>query len=176
MIGVWTRGVVLRRACCAVRRKWTNMPQAEPRRVRHRAYAYVTNGRRLLVFRHVHCPEAGLQVPAGTVDPGEDPAHAVLREAEEETGLKGLRLVSFIARDERDMSDCRVDELQQRWFFHLRYDGEVKESWQHAETSGGKTQPIWFEFFWANLPDGVTGLVANYDDYVSKLSANTTEV
>ncbi len=147
------------------------MPQRGPRKIRHRAYAYVTSGRRLLVFRHVHFPEAGLQVPAGTIDAGEEPADAVLREAEEETGLRGLQLVSFIARDERDMSDCGANELQHRWFFHLRYDGQVKESWRHAETSGGKTEPIWFEFFWADLPDGVPKLVANYDDYVAKLPA-----
>jgi 8-oxo-dGTP diphosphatase len=150
------------------------MPLSGPRRIRHRAYAYVTSGRSLLVFRHVHFPEAGLQVPAGTIDPGEEPAAAVLREAEEETGLTGLQLVSFIARDERDMSDCGANELQHRWFFHLRYDGEIKESWQHAETSGGKTGPIWFDFFWVDLPAGVPKLIANYDDYVSRLSPITT--
>jgi 8-oxo-dGTP pyrophosphatase MutT (NUDIX family) len=144
-------------------------PQASPRRTRHRAYAYVTHGPRLLVFRHVDFPEAGLQVPAGTIDPGEDPAQAVVREAGEETGLAGLALVSFLARDERDMSDCGVDELRHRWFFHLRYDGPVRESWRHAETSDGRREPIWFEFFWADLPDRVPKLVANYDDYVRLL-------
>ena len=134
------------------------MPLTGPQRIRHRAYAYITSGQRLLIFRHVHFPEAGLQVPAGTIDPAEEPAKAVLREAEEETGLRELQLVSFIARDERNMSDCGVNELQHRWFFHLRYDGEIKESWQHAETSGGKTEPIWFEFFWADLPMAYQGL------------------
>lgn len=49
--------------------------------------AYITHGNRLLVFRHPHAPEAGIQVPAGTVEEGEDPGTAVLREAAEETGL-----------------------------------------------------------------------------------------
>jgi 8-oxo-dGTP pyrophosphatase MutT (NUDIX family) len=139
--------------------------------VRHRAYAYITHGSRLLLFRHVHFPDAGLQVPAGTIEDGEDPRDAVLREAREETGLNDLTLVAFLARDERDMSDCGANELQHRWFFHLRCGGNPAESWRHAETSNAKHEPIWFEYFWAALPDGVPKLVANYDDYVPQLSA-----
>jgi 8-oxo-dGTP pyrophosphatase MutT (NUDIX family) len=41
----------------------------------------------LLVFRHVHFPEAGVQVPGGTVDPDEEPEAAVWREVMEESGL-----------------------------------------------------------------------------------------
>ena len=41
-------------------------------------------GRELLLIRH---PYAGVQIPAGTVEPDETPEHAVLREAHEETGL-----------------------------------------------------------------------------------------
>ena len=58
--------------------------------------AYVTRGRRLLVFRQPESPEAGIQVPAGTVEEGEGPEVAVLREAREETGLDGLRLDAFL--------------------------------------------------------------------------------
>jgi 8-oxo-dGTP pyrophosphatase MutT (NUDIX family) len=41
-------------------------------------------GEELLLFRHAH---AGIQIPSGTIDPGETPEAAVLREAAEETGL-----------------------------------------------------------------------------------------
>ena len=144
------------------------------RRICHRAYAYITNGSRLLVFRHVDAPQAGLQVPAGTIEPGEPPERAVLREAGEETGLAALTLVAFLGRDERDMSDCGVAEIQHRWFFHLRCDGDPPETWRHAETSGGT--PIGFEFFWAALPNGVPQLVANYDDYVPRLLASMSVI
>jgi 8-oxo-dGTP diphosphatase len=147
------------------------MPQAASQRIRHRAYAYVTHGSRLLIFRHVHSADAGLQVPAGTVEDGEDPAAAVLREAQEETGLHGLTLVSFLAKDQRDMSDCGTDELQHRWFFHLRCDLTPPQTWRHAETSNGTHEPIWFEFFWAQFPHGIPKLVANYDDYLPQLAA-----
>lgn len=49
------------------------------------------DGPQVLVFHH---PTAGMQLPAGSVDPGETPEAAVLREAAEESGLTRLRLVS----------------------------------------------------------------------------------
>ena len=55
--------------------------------LKHKVFAYLTHGHRLLVFRHADFPEAGSQVPAGTVQPDERPDEAVLREAYEETGL-----------------------------------------------------------------------------------------
>lgn len=48
----------------------------------------------LLVFQH---PQAGVQLPAGTVEPGEAPEDAVLREVEEETGLSTVVLVGLLA-------------------------------------------------------------------------------
>lgn len=51
---------------------------------------------RLLVIQH---PYAGLQVPAGTVNLGEDAQTAVFREVSEESGLTELRLVKELATD-----------------------------------------------------------------------------
>ena len=56
-------------------------------------------GRELLLFQH---PSAGIQLPAGTVEEGEDPQAAALREAGEESGLQGLRVEEFLgSREER---------------------------------------------------------------------------
>ena len=49
--------------------------------------------RELLVFRH---PSAGVQLPAGSVELGEDPAAAALREVTEETGLTNIALNAFL--------------------------------------------------------------------------------
>ena len=64
--------------------------------------AFVTRpgpgGEELLLFRH---PNAGIQIPAGTVEEGETIEQAVLREVAEETGLENVRLVGCIGqRDE----------------------------------------------------------------------------
>jgi 8-oxo-dGTP pyrophosphatase MutT (NUDIX family) len=138
-------------------------------KTRHRAYAYITHRSRILLFTQPD-PKAGIQVPAGTIRPGEEPADAALREAIEETGLAALRLVRFLAQDTRDMRDCGTEELQYRWFYHLACeDDNPPEQWRHGEFDelGKLLHP--FDFFWATLPDGVPPLVANYDDMLPLL-------
>jgi len=60
----------------------------------HKVTAFITRGSgpaaELLVFRH---PAAGIQLPAGTVEPGERFEVAALREAREESGIDRLRLI-----------------------------------------------------------------------------------
>jgi ADP-ribose pyrophosphatase YjhB (NUDIX family) len=65
-------------------------------RVIDKVFAYITHQNRLLIFRHTDFPEAGIQVPAGTVLTDEDHATAVLREAQEETGLSDLAIKSYL--------------------------------------------------------------------------------
>ena len=62
---------------------------------KQKVVCYVVRDGQLLVFRHLDEPwdESGLQVPAGSIRPGESPAAAALREAAEETGL--VTLVRF---------------------------------------------------------------------------------
>ncbi|HLE30393.1 MAG TPA: NUDIX domain-containing protein, partial [Anaerolineales bacterium] len=59
--------------------------------MKHKVLAYITrrrNGRtQLLVFTHRDFPEAGVQVPAGTVEPDEPVEAALFREVHEESGL-----------------------------------------------------------------------------------------
>ena len=63
--------------------------------------AYVTRkdgtDKELLVFQH---PTAGLQLPAGTVEEGERPEAAVLREVVEETGLENVKLIRLLSVEE----------------------------------------------------------------------------
>lgn len=53
-----------------------------------------THEPQLLLFRH---PNAGVQIPAGTVEDGETAERAALREGREETGLGDLRVVRRLA-------------------------------------------------------------------------------
>jgi hypothetical protein len=63
---------------------------------KHKVAAYITQADWLLVFSEPAYPAAGTQIPGGTIQPGEDPDSAVLREAEEETGLTGLRIRRYL--------------------------------------------------------------------------------
>ncbi len=76
----------------------------------HKVTAFITRGSgaaaELLVFQH---PTAGIQVPAGTVDPDEDFEAAGLREAREESGIDRLRLIDCLGeRTYRLADDERV--------------------------------------------------------------------
>jgi 8-oxo-dGTP pyrophosphatase MutT (NUDIX family) len=133
-----------------------------PRTVR-KAFAYITHKDRLLIFSHPLQPEAGLQVPAGTMEDGETPEQAVLREAAEETGLDGLRIVRFLGEAWLDGRGYGRDELHHRFFSHLACDSEPPERWQQYEwdTSDGSEPPL-FELWWVPLPDGVPELIAEH--------------
>lgn len=78
--------------------------------------AYITQANQLLVFSHPHHPEAGIQVPAGTIQAGESPEEAVLREAYEETGLENLELQAFLGVQEFDITQFGRAEVQRRYF------------------------------------------------------------
>jgi 8-oxo-dGTP pyrophosphatase MutT (NUDIX family) len=63
-------------------------------------------GPELLLFQH---PYAGIQIPAGTIEPGESPEAAALREAGEETGLTEFAAIQSLgSRDELLPRDRRM--------------------------------------------------------------------
>ncbi len=157
----------------AAERGWpgvTGRSRAVPT-LKRKAFAYITHGDRLLVFRHPAAPDAGIQVPAGSMRTGERPEDAVLREAREETGLADLVLVGALGEHRRDMADVGLDEMHHRYFFHLRCVGDPPATWRHWESdpSDGSSAPILFEFFWARVPDGVPLLIADHDQQLPQL-------
>ncbi len=150
---------------------------------RRKAFAYITSlptsltpiatttRSRLLVFSHPLSPEAGIQVPAGTMRDGESPEDAVLREAREETGLDRLTIVGLLGRQEFDARPLGRDEIHDRWFFHLTCDEETPDQLRHGEhdPSDRSGEVIPFDFFWADLPDGVPPLIADHDRFLPAL-------
>lgn len=139
--------------------------------LKRKAFAYITHGQRLLVFRHSWVPEAGIQVPAGSIEPGERPEDAVLREAREETGLSGLMLAGFLGEQVRPMVDFGIEETHHRYFFHLLIQADPLATWHHSERhrSDGAAEPIVFEFFWVDLSREVPELIADHGQFLPEL-------
>ena len=142
--------------------------------LRQKVLAYLTHGDRLLVFSHPHAPEAGIQVPAGTLKDGERPEDGVLREANEETGLSRLRLARFLGESLRDMAEFGIDQIHHRRYYHVVCEEDPPERWRHLESdpSDGGPAPIVFEFFWARLPDEVPELAGAQGEMLPELMAS----
>lgn len=153
--------------------------------IKRKGFAYITyqatEQTRLLVFEQPDSPEAGIQVPAGTLKPDETPQAGTLREAIEETGLTALTVIRFLGEQQRDMSDfpSKVGEVHHRYFYHLRCDvADPSDTWLHGErfpsdegnpaTSTGEFRHR-FQFYWVTLPHGVPDLIADHDFYVDAL-------
>ena len=80
-----------------------------------------------------HSPEfadAGVQVPAGGIDAGEEPGEAVVREVAEETGLLLARPVYLESREWPTEAPSRI-----RHYFWLVAPPETPDSWSHVVRS-----------------------------------------
>jgi 8-oxo-dGTP diphosphatase len=138
--------------------------------------AYITRGspseRELLVFRHCHYPEAGIQVPGGTVEVGEELVDALHREVKEETGLTGLRVVSQLGKAQF-FAEWR-DELQERNVFHLEAPADVPGCWVHVVEAGEEDAGLHFEFFWMPINEARNVLRWGQGDWLEMLQSEAS--
>ena len=90
-----------------------------------------------------------------------------MREAREETGLTGLQLLSFLGARDHALGERGV---HRRHYYHLALRGDAPNTWRHYEMdpSDGSTEPIEFEFFWAQLAD-VPHLAADQGAMLARL-------
>ena len=139
-------------------------------RVVEKAFAYITRDDELLVFRHVDFPEAGIQVPAGTIGPGESREAAVLREAREETGLHGFQPPVHLGTADFG-SPADLTTTARRHFFHLPLAGKAPDRWRHWERSPshGACDGYLFELYWINLHTLAPDLAPGHDAFLVPL-------
>ncbi len=123
--------------------------------MKHKVIAYSScqqaGRRQLLLFTHRDYPEAGVQVPAGTVEPGEPIEAALFREVREESGLTELRLVDKLA-------ERYLPEFDENWHvFHLTAADGLPDSWDWLtndysdEDARERDERLVFSFYWADL-------------------------
>lgn len=136
--------------------------------------AYITrntgdSGTELLVFDHLDFPEAGTQVPAGTVEDGEAIEAALVREVEEETGLVDCRIASKIGV--YDWVHPDTHNTHERHVFHLLAPNNTPETWTWIETSGGAVpEDEGYVFLFRLVPlDQPLELAGNQGDYLDAL-------
>lgn len=132
--------------------------------------AYITREiegqQHLLVFTHRDEPEAGLQVPAGTVEPGEAIEDALFREIAEETGLTNLHLVRPLAV--YDWTHPDTGTIHERHIFHLTVPANTPDRWNWIETSGGQVSDLEgyvFQYTWHGLNEDID-LAGGQGDYL----------
>ncbi|TWE11304.1 NUDIX hydrolase [Rudaeicoccus suwonensis] len=114
---------------------------------------YVVVGDEILVFTHADYPleVTGVQVPAGTIEAGECPEAAALREAREETGMTDLRIVRKLGESDYDLTPYR-HEVAHRHFFELTSDTPTAANWtwQEPDPEDGGDGPT-FRCYWIPL-------------------------
>ena len=113
---------------------------------------YIVRDGQLLVFRHADydLEHVGLQVPAGSIRPGESPEDAAVREAREETGLRQFSIVRKLGEIVYDISPYRY-EIQHRHVFQLQVHEPTEQRWPSQELHDGHQPPTRLECFWISL-------------------------
>ncbi|MGX1676437.1 NUDIX hydrolase [Streptomyces sp. NPDC055400] len=104
----------------------------------------------LLVFDHVGMPEAGTQVPAGGVRPGEDLGQAVLREVAEETGLLTASVIREVVTEDKPHPD--TGQPRRTTSFLLQAPTDTANAWDHRVWGDGDDAGFTFACRYLPLP------------------------
>ncbi|WP_157598652.1 NUDIX domain-containing protein [Tateyamaria omphalii] len=109
-----------------------------------KSIVFIRRGSGILVFRH---PQAGVQLPKGTVEFDETPATAARREVFEEVGLALQGPLHALGT-----WSCPTPPALWHVFVAEAPVG-TEEAWQHAPTGGGDETGLVFDVFWIDVYD-----------------------
>ncbi|WP_366248740.1 NUDIX domain-containing protein [Terribacillus aidingensis] len=129
--------------------------------------AYILSNRNntyhMLVHEHMDFPEAGLQIPGGTVAPGENLLTALHREIFEESGLRDLPDGELVASAPFLHPDKH--ELQHRHFFLILIKQQLPDAWDHRVFGNGADNGLVFRYRWYDI-QSVPPLAASQDQFL----------
>lgn len=138
--------------------------------LKHKVFAYITRihhqTQEILVFEHRDYPEAGIQVPAGTIEENELPIDALKREVKEETGLEIDDEIRFMGN--RAFIHLAKNEIHNRFFYQVNFKGDCPRQFQHTVTGKGEDENLVFNFSWMNLNE-LPSLIADHDAMLSEI-------
>ena len=123
-------------------------------------------GDELLVFDHRGMPEAGTQVPAGSVEDGESSEAAAVRELHEESGLSDIALVGPI--DAYDWTNPTTGNVHRRKVFRAHVIG-LPDAWEHTVHGEGDDAGMIFDYRWVPLAGASDLLQADQGQSISKI-------
>lgn len=98
--------------------------------------------------------------------PGEEPGDVALREALAETGLSDLTFGSFLGREVVDMAPFGIDELHERWCWHVVAVGRAVDTWRSDEPVA-EGEPAGHR--WVDLREDLPPMVAGHDRFIPEL-------
>ena len=117
----------------------------------HKACACLVDAQnRLLVF--LHPGDGGMQLPKGTVEPGELPRDAVRRELLEESGIGYSGVLQELGTMDRHCNagiESNTHEHQQLWHLYLmRHVEPLPERFNHIAVGSPEEEGLVFCFQW----------------------------
>ena len=109
---------------------------------RQKSFSYIIRvnqaGPELLVFDSLE--EPGLEVPKGSVQPGETPAQAAMREVEEESGLRELTLIKELG--------VTLWQDEEQHFFLFRANVLLPDQFEHVVTGQDGDRGMRYQYQW----------------------------
>jgi 8-oxo-dGTP pyrophosphatase MutT (NUDIX family) len=132
------------------------MNSSVPNKVRAYIFRNLGSSSQLLVFQQPKFPEAGTQVPGGTVDPNEDMEAAVGREVLEETGFQIPEKWLKIATEQIVHPVRGSPQIENS--FQVTTQAPLPNTWDHVVSGGGEDEGLLFRYFWMSLDEGEKAL------------------
>ncbi|MGJ7492199.1 NUDIX domain-containing protein [Variovorax sp. ZT4R33] len=151
---------------------------AEARSPVHKACACLVDSRgRLLVFDHPE--DGGMQLPKGTVEPGETPEAAVRRELLEESGIAydgPLQPLGTMDRECEAGVEGNVHRHAQLWHvFLMRTDGALPETFEHIASGSPEEDGLVFRFRWLAPGEPVDGFAPPYRQAIARVRTHLAQ-